>query len=90
MLAFSSCWNNSRHSDGEKMIEEIVDLGFPHIELSHGMTIAKLPGIQKAFRRGIFTCSGVHNYFPSPVEVMIDAPDALTILSVDIPRYEGL
>jgi sugar phosphate isomerase/epimerase len=81
MLAFSSCWNNSRHSDGEKMIEEIVDLGFSHIELSHGMTIAKLPGIQKAFKRGIFTCSGVHNYFPSPVEVMIDAPDAYEFTS---------
>jgi sugar phosphate isomerase/epimerase len=76
MLAFSTCWNNSRHTDGEKMIEEIVDLGFHNIELSHGMTIAKLPGIRQAFQRGIFTCSGVHNYFPSPVEVMIDAPDA--------------
>jgi len=81
MLASSSCWNNSRHSDGEKMIEEIVDLGFSCIELSHGMTIAKLPGIQKAFKSGIFTCSGVHNYFPSPVEVMIDAPDAYEFTS---------
>ena len=70
MLAFSSCWNNSRHTDGESMIEEIVELGFSNIELSHGMTIAKLPGIKKAYQRGIFTCSGVHNYFPSPVEVM--------------------
>jgi sugar phosphate isomerase/epimerase len=76
MLAFSTCWNNSRHTDGEAMIDEIVALGFSNIELSHGMTITKLPGIQKAFRAGKFTCSGVHNYFPSPVEVMIDAPDA--------------
>jgi sugar phosphate isomerase/epimerase len=76
MLAFSTCWNNSRHIDGETMIDEILDLGFNNIELSHGMTIAKLPGIQKAYRAGKFTCSGVHNYFPSPVEVMIDAPDA--------------
>ncbi|RPJ34001.1 MAG: sugar phosphate isomerase/epimerase [Verrucomicrobiaceae bacterium] len=81
MLAFSTCWNNSRHSDGETMIEEIVDLGFSHIELSHGMTIAKLPGIKKAFQRGLFTCAGVHNYFPSPVEVMIDAPDAYEFTS---------
>lgn len=76
MLAFSTCWNNSRHTDGEMMIDEILDLGFSNIELSHGMTIAKLPGIQKAYRAGKFICSGVHNYFPSPVEVMIDAPDA--------------
>lgn len=76
MLAFSSCWNNSRHTDGEEMIEEIVDLGFTHIELSHGMTVTKVPGIRQAFKRGLFSCAGVHNYFPSPVEVMIDAPDA--------------
>jgi sugar phosphate isomerase/epimerase len=81
MLAFSSCWNNHRHSDGEKMIEEIVDLGFHHIELSHGMTVAKVPGIRQAFQRGLFACSGVHNYFPSPVEVMIDAPDAYEFTS---------
>lgn len=81
MLSFSSCWNNGRHSDGEAMIEEIVGLGFDHIELSHGMTVAKIPGIRKAFARGLFTCSGVHNYFPSPVEVMIDAPDAYEFTS---------
>jgi sugar phosphate isomerase/epimerase len=81
MPAFSTCWNNSRHTDGEAMIAEIVELGFSRIELSHGMTIAKLPGIRKAFERGMFTCVGVHNYFPSPVEVMIDAPDAYQFTS---------
>jgi sugar phosphate isomerase/epimerase len=81
MLAFSTCWNNSRHTDGEEMIREIVELGFSHIELSHGMTVAKLPGIRKAWQSGMFTCAGVHNYFPSPVEVMIDAPDAYQFTS---------
>ena len=63
------------------MIEEIVELGFNHIELSHGMTVAKLPGIRNAYKRGLFKCSGVHNYFPAPVEVMIDAPDAYEFTS---------
>ena len=81
MLAFSTCWNNARHTDGFAMIEEIVGLGFHNIELSHGMTVAKLPGIRQAFEAGLFTCSGVHNYFPSPVEVMIDAPDAYQFTS---------
>ncbi|NNC88602.1 MAG: sugar phosphate isomerase/epimerase [Akkermansiaceae bacterium] len=76
MLALSTCWNNSRHTDGEGMIDEILELGFDTVELSHGMTITKLPGLQKAFRAGKFRCAGVHNYFPSPTEVMIDAPDA--------------
>jgi len=76
MLSFSTCWNNARHPDGGDIITEIRELGFDTMELSHGMTISKLPGIQKAYREGKFRCSGVHNYFPSPVEVMIDAPDA--------------
>lgn len=81
MLAFSTCWNNARHTDGFSMIGEIVNLGFRNIELSHGMTLAKLPGIRRAFGEGLFTCSGVHNYFPAPVEVMIDAPDAYEFTS---------
>ena len=70
------------------MIEEIVALGFSHIELSHGMSVAKVPGIRKAFKRGIFTCSGVHNFFPSPVEVMIDAPDAYEFTSHRPPERQ--
>ncbi|MEN8775211.1 MAG: TIM barrel protein [Akkermansiaceae bacterium] len=81
MLAFSTCWNNSRHTEGEEMIDEILDLGFDTLELSHGMTIAKLPGIKKAFAANKFKCVGVHNYFPSPTEVMIDAPDAFEFSS---------
>ncbi len=81
MLAFSTCWNNSRHHDGEAVVEEILELGFDHLELSHGSTITKLPGFQRAFKNDMFKCSGVHNYFPSPVEVMIDAPDAYEFTS---------
>jgi len=76
MLAFSTCWNNARHTCGEEMVDEILNLGFDTLELSHGMTITKLPGLQKAYAAGKFKCVGVHNYFPSPTEVMIDAPDA--------------
>lgn len=63
------------------MVDEILELGFSELELSHGMTVAKLPGLRRAFADGRFTCIGVHNYFPSPVEVMIDAPDAYEFTS---------
>ncbi len=84
MLAFSTCWNNSRHTDGEDMIDEILEMGFSSLELSHGMTVAKLPGIQRAYDQGKFQCVGVHNYFPSPTEVMIDAPDAYEFSSDNV------
>ena len=73
--AFSTCWNSSRHSDGAELAREIVDLGFDTLELSHGMKVSLLPGLQRAFEKGLFTVCGLHNYCPSPVEVLIDAPD---------------
>jgi len=73
--AFSTCWNSSRHKDGGDVIREILDLGFKRVELSHGMNVSLLPGIRKAFEQGLFEVTGLHNFCPSPVEVMIDAPD---------------
>ncbi len=75
MISFSTCWNSGRHSDGETLVAEILDLGFDTIEVSHGMKVSLLPGIHKAFEQGKVKVSGVHNFCPSPVEVMIDAPD---------------
>jgi sugar phosphate isomerase/epimerase len=81
MLAFSTCWNNSRHHEGGAIIDEILELGVDRIELSHGSTVTRLPGFLKAFEDKRFTCIGVHNPFPSPVEVIIDAPDAFQFTS---------
>lgn len=63
------------------MVEEILGLGFDTIEISHGLKISLLPGIQKAYKAGRFRVSGVHNFCPSPVEVMIDAPDCYEFTS---------
>ncbi len=83
MLAFSTCWNNANHTDGEDLIDEILEMGFSNIELSHGMTVSKYPGIKRAFEQNKFNCCGVHNYFPAPLEVLIDAPDAFEFTSDD-------
>ena len=81
MLAFSTCWNSQRHTDGYQMIEEIVELGFNTIEISHGLKISLLPGIIKAYQEKLISVCGVHNYCPSPVEVMMDAPDCYEFTS---------
>jgi sugar phosphate isomerase/epimerase len=79
--AFSTCWNSSRHTDGGELVREILDLGFDTLELSHGMKVSLLPGILKAFESGGFSVCGLHNFCPSPVEVMIDAPDCYEFTS---------
>jgi sugar phosphate isomerase/epimerase len=74
--SFSTCWNSQSHSDGAALVAEIIQLGFDTIEVSHGMKVSLLPGIAQAVRDRRVQVSSVHNFCPSPVEVMIDAPDA--------------
>jgi sugar phosphate isomerase/epimerase len=81
MLSFSTCWNSSRHTDGGSMVDEILSMGFDTIEISHGLKVSLLPGIRQACREGRVKVSGVHNFCPSPVELMIDAPDAYEFTS---------
>lgn len=68
MLVFSTCWNSHRHQDGEEMIDEILSLGFDHVELSHGIKLSLLPGIMRAVEAGKVQVAGVHNYFPAPID----------------------
>lgn len=85
MIAFSTCWNSSRHTDGAEMLREIVDLGFDHIELGHGIRISLMPGIQKMFESGKIKFSSLHNFCPLPVEVMGASPDCYQFSSAN-PR----
>jgi len=57
------------------MCTEIREMGFDTVEVSHGLKISLIPGIRKAFQEGVVKVSGIHNFCPSPVEIMIDAPD---------------
>src|SRR5256885_3076671 len=75
MIAFSTCWNSGRHTDGAEMLREIVDLGFDRIELGHGIRISLMPGIQKMFESGKVKFSSLHNFCPLPVEVLHASPD---------------
>jgi sugar phosphate isomerase/epimerase len=82
MIAFSTCWNSSRHTDGEAMLREIKDeLGFEMIELGHGVRISLMPGVQKAFDAGVVRFSSLHNFCPLPVEIMSASPDCYTFSS---------
>lgn len=83
MLAFSTNWNSSRHHDGERIVAEILDLGFGTIELGHGLSVSQLGGIRAAFRGGGggFEILSVHNFCPMPLEVLKDNPDCYEFTS---------
>jgi len=81
VLSLSTCWNSHRHEAGEHIAHEARRLGFEYIELSHGLKISHLPGLFKAVKHKVVKVSSVHNFCPSPVEVMMDAPDAYEFTS---------
>ncbi len=81
MLSLSTCWNSHRCQDGREIVQEAQRLGFEAIELSHGLKVTHLPGIFDAVAKGEIKISSVHNFCPSPVEVMMDAPDAFEFTS---------
>lgn len=81
MLAFSTNWNASKHTEGEAIVAEILDLGFTKLEIGHGLSVSQLQGIRKAFEGGGFEVVSVHNFCPMPVEIQVDNPDCYEFTS---------
>lgn len=75
MYSLSTCWNSHRHTDGRAMLREIRELGFTHVELSHGTRISLLPGILEAVAAGEMKIASLHNFCPLPMGVTRSAPN---------------
>jgi sugar phosphate isomerase/epimerase len=88
VISFSTCWNSHRHTDGEDMLREIVDLGFNRVELGHGIRISLMPGVQKMFDEGKIQFSSLHNFCPLPVEVLGASPDCYQFSSPSASERE--
>ena len=57
------------------MLNEIRELGFEYAELSHGIRLSLVDGIQKAVQAGEIKICSLHNFCPLPVGVTGPAPD---------------
>ena len=57
------------------MLREIADLGFSHVELSHGTRITLVPGILKAVEEGMIKVGSTHNFCPLPTGITQAAPN---------------
>lgn len=58
------------------MLREMADLGFSHVELSHGIRITLVPGILRAIEEGVVKVSSTHNFCPLPMGIVQAAPNA--------------
>ena len=71
VLALSSCWLSNRHQDGFAMAKEIAALGFEYAELSHGIRITLVPGMEMGCRSAL------------PKQVVVPASGAVQV-TIDI------
>lgn len=63
-FSFSTSWNWRRDS-GERIVEEILELGFSQVELNYRITEGMLQTIRPYIERGDIAVSSVHNVFPA-------------------------
>jgi sugar phosphate isomerase/epimerase len=70
------------------MVREMVDLGFDHIELSHGVRITLVPGILRAVEEGFVKISSTHNFCPLPTGILQAAPNLFEPSAADLREHE--
>ena len=58
------------------MLREIAELGFSHVELSHGIRVTLVPGILRALDEGVIKVCSTHNFCPLPTGFTQAAPNA--------------
>lgn len=74
-----------RHTDGEAMIQEILDLGFDRIELGYDLRQDLVPGVRKAAEEMPGLIESLHNFCPVPLGVPRGHPELWTLADPD-PR----
>ena len=65
------------------MVMELADLGFENVELSHGIRLSLVEGIQRAVEKGRIRFSSLHNFCPLPPEITRPSPDCYQFSSPD-------
>ncbi len=83
IFSVSTRWNKYRHTTGEALVQEILDLGVDHIELGYDLTIDLVPGVRKMVDDGAVKVASVHNYCPVPIGAPMGHPELFTFADSD-------
>lgn len=70
------------------MLSEMAELGFTHVELSHGIRITLVPGIMRAVEEGIIKIGTTHNFCPLPAGVNQAAPNLFEPSATDHREHD--
>ena len=67
MIGISTCWWNLEAIQGDRLVSEIIDLGFKGVELEYRITNAFYQRMRPQLTKGLRVLS-IHNFFPKPQE----------------------
>jgi len=70
------------------MLDEIRRMGFEYAELSHGIKLSLVEGIQAALKENEIKITSLHNFCPLPLGVMHAAPNIYLLSSTDEAERE--
>ena len=87
-LSITTRWNAYRHTSGESMIEEILGLGFDHVELGYDLLVPLVPGIRKMVDQKAVVVDSLHNYCPVPMSAPRPHPELFLLSSLSSRERE--
>lgn len=82
-FSLSTNWNVQRHEDGEKLVEEILALGFEALELGYHLTEELAAGVRRKVQAGAVSVDSVHAYCPVPIGAPHGYPELYLLTSRD-------
>jgi sugar phosphate isomerase/epimerase len=88
-FALSTHWNSRRHTRGELLIEEILQLGFTRVELGYDLRQEQVPGVVAMIRNGSVRVDSVHNFCPVPLGAARGHPELWTLAARDEREREN-
>jgi sugar phosphate isomerase/epimerase len=82
-FSLSTNWNAQRHDDGEKLVDEIMALGFNALELGYHLTEELVTGVRRRVQAGAVAVDSVHAYCPVPIGAPHGYPELYLLASSD-------
>ena len=80
-FSLSTHWNARRHTSGEALVEEVINLGIDRIELSYNLQSHLVPGIRKMIDEHVIEVTSVHNFCPVLPAAPAGHPEVYTLAS---------
>ena len=82
IFSITTRWNARRHQTGETMIEELLGMGFDHVELGFDLSPNLVPGVLDMIKAGRVRVDSLHSFCPLP-PVPFPSPEPFTLSDPD-------